>query len=627
MCGIVGYISRNRQTEILIQEMLDTIVYRGPDSDGVWKDENRNVALGHKRLAILDLSETGHQPMISHSGRYIIILNGEIYNFIELKELLEKNCKINWRGSSDTEIILELIERVGISKSLELFIGMFAFALYDKLEQKIYLARDRMGEKPLYYFKNSSSFVFSSELKPILKFPEIEKNINMSALNEYLNLSYINHPHSIFENVSKLEPGKYLEFDINTFNYKISNYWNFEEYSKFHSNTDFKYSYIEAVEHLEELLHDSISKQMRTDVPFGAFLSGGVDSSLIVALMQKNSTNKINTFSIGFEDKKYDESVFAKRVAEHLGTNHTELILNNKDLSDVLSFIPKMYDEPFADSSQIPTYLVSKLAKEKVTVSLSGDGGDELFYGYNHYFLFNKINSATKGLKKYPTILIANLLKFVFGNSLTKFNTDLHINNYKKIIEFANYKSKIDKYQSFFNLISGNILNEDVVRSTYKLNEKYDFEDIISYFDLTHYLVNDILVKVDRAAMFNSLETRVPLLDKRIVEFAIQLPYDYKFRNNKTKAILRDVLYKYSPKELIERKKQGFSIPIESWLKNELREKVNYYFDKNYLSNQNIFDFNKINKLKNDYYNSNVNYNVIIWNILIFQMWYEEYLT
>lgn len=625
MCGIAGYISKIKQFDDLIRGMIDKISYRGPDSDGVWFDRESNVAFGHKRLAILDLSESGHQPMVSHSGRFTIVLNGEIYNYLELKEELLK-YNINWRGSSDTEVLLELIEKEGLDIALDKCIGMFAFALYDSLDKKIYIARDRMGEKPLFYFYNGQSFVFSSELKPIMLYPEFKKELNYEALSEYLNLSYINHPNSIFESTYKVRPGYYLEFDIKSFSYNEKCYWDIKKYAKYNTGIETELSYEDSVNELEKLIEKSIEMQMRTDVPFGAFLSGGVDSSLVVSLMQKNSHKNINTFSIGFEDKKYDESVYAKKVANHIGTNHTELILNNNDLNHVIEFIPKMYDEPFADSSQIPTFLVSKLAREKVTVSLSGDAGDELFFGYNHYFLFNKIYKLTSGIKGLPIKYLSNLTKLIFRNSLSSFNKDLNIKNYEKIEKFINNKSKIEKYQTFFSLNTNSLLSNKVNNKPINIEGNDNYIDIISYFDFNHYLINDILVKVDRAAMYNSLETRVPLLDKNIIEFSLSLPLEYKFRNNKTKSILRDVLYRYVPVELIERKKQGFSIPIESWLKNELKEKVYFYLSEDYIQKQNIFDVIKINRIKQDFYNSNVNYNVIIWNILIFQMWYEEYI-
>lgn len=627
MCGIAGFISKNRHSEELIQGMIDTIKHRGPDSDGTWRDTNTNVVLGHKRLAILDLSESGHQPMTSHSGRYVIVLNGEIYNYLELKSEIESEKIINWRGSSDTEVLLELIDLFGLKVALEKCIGMFAFAIYDKLENKLSLARDRIGEKPLYYFTNENSFVFASELKPLMKFPSFKKEINSTALNEFLNLSYINHPNSIFENTYKLEPGYYLDLDVNNLTFTKHCYWDSDKLSKFGDGIELDLSYEESVNKLDTLINNSVKMQMRTDVPFGAFLSGGVDSSLVVALMQKNSTLKINTFSIGFEDKRYDESVFAREVAKHIGTNHTDLILSNKDLSEVVGLIPKMYDEPFADSSQIPTFLVSKLAKEKVTVSLSGDGGDELFYGYNHYFLFYKILSFTSGIKEIPLKLFIKFIKSLFGNKLSIFNKELNINNYNKILYFIKEKDLIEKYKVFFNLLSTNILNDIKVSSKRKVEKLNYNTDIISYYDFKNYLINDILVKVDRAAMYNSLETRVPFLDKDVVEFSLRLPYNYKYRNDKTKSVLRDVLYRYVPSNLIERKKQGFSIPIENWLRNELKNNVLELLSDERILKQGIFKLEEIKKIKNEFYIDKVNRNVLIWNLFIFQQWYEEYLT
>lgn len=627
MCGIAGYQSKKRIADEVIYSMLESIKYRGPDSDGVWQDNNNNVVLGHKRLAILDLSESGYQPMHSHSDRYVITLNGEIYNYLELKSEIEAVKNINWKGSSDTEVLLELIELYGLNVALAKSTGMFAFALYDKLELKLFIARDRIGEKPLYYYKDENSFVFASELKPIMKFPSFKKEINSEALNEYLNLSYINHSHSIFENTFKVCPAHYIEFDIQSFNLIEREYWVIKDYAKYDGGDELNISYEDAIDELERLVSNSIKMQMRTDVPFGAFLSGGVDSSLVVALMQQNSISKINTFSIGFEDKKYDESIYAKSVAKHIGTNHTELILTNNDLSDVVHLIPKMYDEPFADSSQIPTYLVSKLAKEKVTVSLSGDAGDELFYGYNHYFLFYKILNFTSGIKKIPIALFIKFIKLVFGNKISILNKELNINNYNKILNFIKEEDVVEKYKVFFNLLSTNLLNDNIVSKVKSLKNLNITTDIISYYDLQYYLVNDILVKVDRAAMYNSLETRVPFLDKDVVEFSLRLPYNYKYRNNNTKAILRDVLYRYVPRNLIERKKQGFSIPIEKWLRNELKSSVLDLLSDDRILKQGIFKLEEIKKIKNEFYIDKVNRNILIWNLFIFQQWYEEYLT
>ncbi len=627
MCGIAGYISKSRVAEEVIYSMLESIKHRGPDSDGTWQDTQTNVVLGHKRLAILDLSESGHQPMISHSGRYVITLNGEIYNYLELKSEIESENNINWKGSSDTEVLLELIELYGLKVALEKCIGMFAFALYDKNELKLFIARDRIGEKPLYYFTDTHSFVFASELKPIMKFPSFNKEINSTALNEFLNLSYINHPNSIFENTYKLEPGYYLDLEVNNFTFTKHCYWDSDKLSKFGDGIELDLSYEESVNKLDNLIENSVKMQMRTDVPFGAFLSGGVDSSLVVALMQKNSTTKINTFSIGFEDKRYDESVFAKSVADHIGTNHTDLILTNDDLSKVVSLIPKMYDEPFADSSQIPTYLVSKLAKEKVTVSLSGDGGDELFYGYNHYFLFYKILSFTSGIKEIPLKLFIKFIKSLFGNKLYFLSKELNINNYNKILNFIKEKDLIEKYKIYFNLLTNSILiNNNIIQDKNKPNYILK-SDVFGYYDIKTILVNDILVKVDRAAMYNSLETRVPFLDKEVVEFSLRLPYNYKYRNNKTKSVLRDVLYRYVPSNLIERKKQGFSIPIENWLRNELKSNVLELLSDERILKQGIFKLEEIKKIKNEFYIDKVNRNVLIWNLFIFQQWYEEYLT
>ncbi len=601
MCGLTGFLW-NLQTKCnnideQLKRMTDSITHRGPDDEGFWIDKDFKVAVGHRRLSVLDLSSTGHQPMRSTSGQYIIAFNGEIYNHLELRIRLNNDSSgtIKWTGSSDTETLLSCFEIWGIDKTLQEISGMFAIVLYDTKGRSLYLIRDRMGEKPLYYGWGGDSFLFGSELKSLKAFQGFSGEIDRDALALFLKYDYIPSPYSIYKDVSKLPQGSYIKVDMinNVWNKKgVSNpvyYWSMNDVSNSGKNDNkFNGNEEDAIQELDDLLSKSIKQQMLSDVPLGAFLSGGIDSSVVVALMQKQSNKKIKTFTIGFNEKHYNEAEYAKEVALHLGTEHTELYISPEQAIDVISHLPKVYDEPFADSSQIPTLLVSKMAKQHVTVSLSGDGGDELFGGYNRYLMANKIwkkiekipffirKLASKGITLLPPKAWDFLTNGAFkllpksfsvthpGDKIYKLSKILLSDNIYNV-----YDGLVSHWDNSFEVV---IDCKKKARNTGKNISFTHSEEEMMLLDSITYLPDDILHKVDRAAMSVSLETRAPLLDKDVVEFSWRLPFNMKIRNSQGKWILREVLDRFVPKELIDRPKMDFGVPIDSWLRGPLRE-------------------------------------------------------
>ena len=586
MCGLVGFLYNKDAVDSEISSQLlsmtKSISHRGPDDDGFWIDEKSRVALGHRRLSVLDLSSAGHQPMHSKSGRYVIAFNGEIYNHLNLRKTLDSvsDNVIEWIGHSDTETLLSCFETWGIDATLEKISGMFSIALYDTEHDCLYLIRDRMGEKPLYYGWSGDVFLFSSELKPLKKFHGFSGEIDRNVLALFLKYDYVPSPYSIYKGIKKLPQGSYVKISManNSWSRKYiqgpNYYWSMSDIAQSGKGAKrFEGSDKDAIQKLDDLLSKSIKQQMISDVPLGAFLSGGVDSSVVASLMQKQSNKKIKTFTIGFKEKQYNEAEYAKKVAQHLGTDHTELYITPEQAIDVISRLPKIYDEPFADSSQIPTFLVSEMTKQHVTVSLSGDGGDELFGGYNRYFMANR---AWTKIQKIP-LTIRKLISQ--GITLLSPNTwDCLINSAFKILpssfKMSHPGDKIYKlsrmltssniYDVYDGLVSHWSNSFEVVidskKRTNKVNKNIDFlhpEDEMMFLDSITYLPDDILVKVDRAAMSVSLETRAPFLDKNIVEFAWQLPFNMKIRNSQGKWILRKVLDRYVPNELVDRPKMG----------------------------------------------------------------------
>jgi asparagine synthase (glutamine-hydrolysing) len=638
MCGINGIIPNSPLdlTESLYL-MTQSIKHRGPDKQAVWIDELQHVGFGHDRLSILDLSESGNQPMTSHSGRYTIVFNGEIYNYHSLKKELDLHQTILWRGTSDTEILLESIEYFGVVETLKKCNGMFAFGLYDKKEGTLTLARDRMGEKPLYYGWSSSNFVFSSELRAIQSLPFFKNKISKNTLGLYLQYSSVPEPYSIYDDIYKLEAGHCLCFNLKTKKYEISSYWSLESNpEKLFYETDNI-----AIDTLDKLLQSSVGLQMQADVPTGAFLSGGIDSSTIAAIMQSLSTNKIDTFTIGFHEKSYNEAEFAKNVAKHIGSNHHELYVGEKDLLDVVPKLSTIYSEPFAEASQIPTYLVSKIAKQHVTVALSGDAGDELFGGYWRYHftnnLWNKLNkipypirnSVSKMTQSSPFFLwkiLLSPLAFKKGNYGKKLN---YPDKFLKLLPLLQMKSEKELYHRGIMTHNLNIHKllmsyEELPTVFSKENSPLSTYEMMMYYDLRTYLPNNNLTKVDRAAMAVSLETRVPLLDTNIVAFAQSLPLEYKIRNNVDKWILKQVLYRYIPEELFNRPKKGFEVPLEEWLRGSLKEWAAELLNEKTLKEQGFFDVSEVQKYWSEHQSGKRNWSAQLWDIIIFQDWLKN---
>ncbi|MFK5949811.1 MAG: asparagine synthase (glutamine-hydrolyzing) [Methylococcales bacterium] len=627
MCGIAGYIDLHRRVkdpEEVLSTMNDALVYRGPDGQGIWTDENFPVYLAHRRLSILDLSSEGKQPMVSRSKRYVITYNGEVYNFQSIRAELEK-IGTSFRGHSDTEIILGAIEAWGINSAVTRFIGMFAFSLWDSYECKLYLVRDRLGIKPLYYGEIEGSFVFSSELKSIRTFPGFVQSINRDSIALLLRYGYIPAPHSIYEGFVKLMPGHILSIRISDNNkliYQDNVYWSAKTVAEQGSENLIVDSKINLVDQLDALLSDSVNLRMLADVPIGAFLSGGIDSSTTTALMQAQSSNPIKTFSIGFHDDFYDEAKYAKQIAQHLGTDHTELYVTPEQAMAVIPKLPELYDEPFADQSQIPTYLVSELARKHVTVSLSGDGGDELFYGYSRYLFAQRIWKKIRWLPVQLRVALGNMASIPLLSDNTRFQLLADVLSNKTQDEF--YNRIVSAWKQPTKIVIGS--TEPLIELTgSSRNVKLsDFSQRMMFFDLISYLPDDILVKLDRASMGVSLEARVPLLDHRVVEFAWRLPQSLKYNNGQTKWILRQVLYRYVPKDLVERPKKGFGVPIDSWLRGPMRDWAEGLLNEERLKNEGFFHPKLIREKWHEHLSGKRNWSFYLWRILMFQAWLEK---
>lgn len=643
MCGITGFwdttasLNENELTRI-VNGMSDTIVHRGPDDSGAWVDEQCGIALGFRRLAILDLSPTGHQPMSSADGQYKIIFNGEIYNFYVLRKELEE-MGIRFRGTSDTEIILEAIGKWGLEATVQRMNGMFAFALWDRSARSLHLVRDRIGIKPMYYGWNGSTFYFGSELKTLRAHPAFNAEVDRQALTAYLRYTNVPAPYSIYEGIYKLPPASILTLDGKPGQARPRTYWSVKDVVIQGLGNPYRGSDEEAVDELDALLRLSIKERMISDVPLGAFLSGGVDSSTIVALMQAQSDRPVQTFTIGFHEKGYNEAVYAKAVARYLGTDHTELYLTPEETRSVIPLLPGLYDEPFADSSQIPTYLVSKLAREKVTVSLSGDGGDELFGGYNRYQWAPRLWNLTGWMPGGVRRVAAGVLGAVppgllgrLGGSGPLARIPQFVDKARKVQDILPLGSPEEIYHHLVS-IWGN--PADVVlggsEAPIELTDPAlraaapNLPDWMMFMDLITYVPNDIMVKVDRASMGVSLESRPPLLDDhRLIEFAWRLPLSMKVRDGKSKWLLRQVLYRYVPREMIERPKQGFSVPIGAWLRGPLRPWAEALLDENKLRRQGYFNPEPIRRKWAEHVLGKANWQYPLWAVLMFQAWLER---
>jgi len=648
MCGFAGAIKLNSTRDFWIKSlnrMSNKLVHRGPDDDGIWFDAKGGIGLSHRRLSIIDVSKYGHQPMVSASGRYTIAYNGEVYNFLEIKKELEEcSPTLRWRGNSDTEVILAAIEEWGLKKAVIRFVGMFAFALWDSKEKKLHLVRDRIGIKPLYYGWSNGTFLFGSELKALSVHSDFKGEIDKNALSLYLRHNYIPAPYSIYKNIFKLKQGAILTISSRDVGLtpNLDFYWSAKDVVEMNSTSLSTDSEEEAILQLEALLKESVKLRMISDVPLGAFLSGGIDSSTVVSLMQAQSTQKVKTFSIGFYNEKFNEAVYAKEVADHLGTDHTELYVTPEEMITAIPKMPVLYDEPFSDSSQIPTYLVSELAKRSVTVSLSGDGGDELFAGYNHYYwtpnIWKRISwmpgwikhTVSKSIRAVPSELWDTLISMTGGLLSKNVGVDITGDRIHKLTDIISedspqtlHKRLLSHWKEPTSLIPGSKEPPTAFTDPDLWPANIDFFSWMMYIDLVSYLPDDILVKVDRASMGVSLEARVPILDHRLVEFAWKLPLNMKVRGNERKWLLRQVLYRYVPKELIERPKTGFGVPISDWLRGPLSEWAEELLEETRLRDGGIFNPGPIREKWLEHKTGKQNWHYYLWDILMFQAWKE----
>jgi asparagine synthase (glutamine-hydrolysing) len=646
MCGIVGFLGTAGGGEAALASiaarMSACLIHRGPDDSGVWVDERSGLGLGHRRLSILDLSPTGHQPMISHCGRYVITFNGEIYNYLDIRRELEASGAVpGWCGHSDTEVILAAIARWGIGRALECMTGMFALAVWDRADRTLHIARDRLGEKPVYYGWLDGTLVFASELKALRVHPRWKGEIDRGALSLFLRHSYVPAPYSIYQGIRKLTPGTFLSArpDGST---TQTVYWSAREVAERGAAEPFTGTDTEATEMLERLLGRAVGRQMVADVPLGAFLSGGVDSSTVVALMQAQSDRPVKTFTIGFREAGHNEAEHAKAVARHLGTDHTELYVTPAEARDTIPRLPALYDEPFSDASQIPTLLVAQLARRNVTVSLSGDGGDELFAGYNRYFigrgLWGSVGWLPRPVRRVAAAGITAISPAQWDRFLSRFlalwpGHFSYGNPGEKLHKLALILAARDPDEIYRGLTSlwknpaSVVLSGAEPVTTGSDRSQWatlsDFTQRMMFLDLITYLPDDILVKVDRAAMGVSLETRVPMLDHQVVEFAWRVPLSLKIRDGQGKWLLRQVLYKHVPRELIERPKAGFYVPIADWLRGPLRGWAESLLSEARLRREGFFDATVIRNSWNQHLSGRRDWQQALWNVLMFQAWFQ----
>ena len=633
MCGIAGFVDYTKATDReILNKMTSSMAHRGPDGEGysVFQTSNASIGLGHRRLSIIDLTSGGKQPF--NYDCFHITYNGEVYNYAEIKVELAALGHV-FKSHSDTEVIIHAYAEWG-QKCLQKFIGMFAFVIYDVSKNEFFGARDRIGVKPFFYYKKDNLFIFSSELKGIIAHPKFNKTINIDAAAAFMQYGYVPAPHCIFKDTFKLKPGYYFTLNLETKSFKTEQYWSvYDAYNK----PELKINFEDAQMETESLLKNAFEYRMVSDVPVGVFLSGGYDSTCVTALLQKERTSKLKTFTIGMPDAGLNEAPAAKEIAERLGTDHTEFYCTEKEAVEIIIQLPLYFDEPFGDSSAIPTMLVSRIAREKVTVSLSADGGDEIFAGYSKYeFAINKLSS----LKKIPSPLRRSafaLMNIIASDKIPFINKSSH-----KLSKFEKLKNLIKdtSERNFFTQITMQFNNKELnklfINAPKKIitgldsaelkEDRFSFLNYMMAIDFETYLPDDILQKVDRAGMSVSLEGREPFLDHRIIEWAAQLPMDFKYNNGKKKFIIKQIVHKYLPEEMMNRPKMGFGIPISKWLKNNLKPLVEYYLDIDYIKKQGIFKPEVVNALKNSFYGEINIPPEKIWYLLMFQMWYDKWM-
>ncbi|HEX7370762.1 MAG TPA: asparagine synthase (glutamine-hydrolyzing) [Rhodanobacteraceae bacterium] len=655
MCGITGLWDAEGRLApyerlVGVRDMAAALRSRGPDDAGLFQDAGAGIVLGHRRLAVVDLSPEGHQPMASVSGRFVVVFNGEIYNHRQLRrELAARGAP--FRGHSDTEVMLAAIEEWGFDAALSRFNGMFAFALWDRRDRSLSLVRDRLGIKPLYYGWVGGRFVFGSELKALARAPGFDNAIDRDALCLLLRHNYINAPHSVYRGIAKLAPGTYLtvssamakaRIDTSALASAARTYWSARVVAEAGAGDRLQLSDDAATDALERLLRDAVALRMEADVPLGAFLSGGVDSSLVVALMQAQSTRPVQTFSIGFREKGYDEAVHARAVAKHLGTDHHELYVTPQDALAVVPRLPEMFDEPFSDSSQLPTFLVSQLARQSVTVSLSGDGGDELFGGYLRYFKARDIErclswmpSGMRGHAARSLVRHHGFYASLLGGANRCLPARARLKRPKSKVGVLAGMLEAGPREARYRLLMSHVRNPSSIvlgarEPSTELSDPRLGPDVsatierMMYSDLVTYLPGDILTKVDRASMAVSLEARVPLLDHRVVEFAWRVPVRQKIRRGQGKWLLRQVLYRHVPRDLIDRPKQGFGVPIGTWLRGPLRGWAETMLGEHRLREDGYFDPRYVRRMLADHLTGKVNEGGRLWDVLVFQAWLAE---
>jgi len=640
MCGIAGFWSTKTLSADpveLLSRMGNALAHRGPDDAGVFFDDRTGLGLAFRRLSIIDLSVAGHQPMASATGRYTIIFNGEVYNYEEIRKELGPQT---WRGHSDTEVMLAAIERWGLRAAVQRFVGMFAFALWDSSERRLHLVRDRLGIKPLYYGRVDGAFAFASELKALKVLPGFQSAIDLNSLAAYMRCAYVPAPYSIYREIQQLPPGHILTLNSAAASPVLEPYWSAADVARSGVKDPAQGSDEEMIEQLHARLADAVRLRMVADVPLGAFLSGGIDSSAVVALMQSQRSRPVKTFTIGFREGVYNEAPHAQRIARHLGTDHTELVVTPQEALDVVPLLPAMYDEPFADSSQIPTHLVSKLARRHVTVALSGDGGDELFCGYSRYTFVNSFwnwvkrvprpaaQAAAKVIRALPPKMIDNILgrlpvrgklRNAPGEKLHRLAAHLALQDPAEIC-----LRTVSMWPDPSAVVPGSSEHQVVPQALRDFSTMPTIVETAMLTDLTNYLPDDILTKVDRASMAVGLEARVPVLDHRVVEYAWRLPLRFKFRKGVTKWALRQVLYRYVPPALVERPKMGFVMPIDLWLRGPLRPWAEDLLAPESLGRHGLLAVGPIREKWAEHASGARNWQYLLWPVLMFQAWIAQ---